>query len=145
MSALGQNFGEIMSLMTIRLCARLVFAVLSFAPAVATAKIPPMKPVAPVESNGVRYSAVQDGTGPYVVAEDITTGKQRWRVRVFRTHIKSWIEADVQWIFIKELKLVEGSLFVRDGKARCYAVDVREHRVRKTVCRGAFTEQENSR
>lgn len=131
--------------MTIRLCAPLMFAVISFATAVATAKIPPMKPVAPVESNGVRYSAVQDGTGPYVVADDITTGKQLWRVRVFRSHIKPWIEADVQSIFIKELKLGEGSLFVRDGKDRCYAVNVRYHRVRKAVCSGVFTEQESLR
>ena len=131
--------------MTIRLCASLMFAVISFAPAVATAKIPPMKPVTPVESNGVRYSAVQDGTGPYVVADDITSGKQLWRVRVFRTHIKPWIEIDVQWIFIKELKLREGSLFVRDGKDRCYVVNVRDHRVRKAVCSGVFTEQESLR
>jgi outer membrane protein assembly factor BamB len=122
-----------------------MFAVISFATAVATAKIPPMKPVAPVESNGVRYSAVQDGAGPYVVADDITTGKQLWRVRVFRTRIKPWIEADVQWILIKELKLVESSLFVRDGKARCYAVNTRDHRVRKAVCSSVFAEQERSR
>jgi hypothetical protein len=39
---------------------------------------------------------------------------------------------------ITELKLVDGSLFVRDQKARCYAVDVRDRRVSKAACSSAF-------
>ena len=128
--------------MKFRFCAQLVTAVISLATIAAIAKIPPRKPVVPVESNGVRYSAEES---EYVAATEITTGKQLWRVRVFHTHIKPWIEPDVQLVFITELKLVGGALYVRDGKARCYAIDVRGHRVRKVVCSVVFAEQDSSR
>lgn len=124
--------------MRFRLCAPLLTVAISLTTTTAIAKIPPQKPVPPVESNGVKY-AVENAE--YVVATEITTGKQLWRVRVFHTHINPWLEPDVQIVFIKELKLVGGSLFVRDGKARCYAVKVRDHRVRKTACTGVFVQQ----
>ena len=108
------------------------------------AKIAPPKPVPPVESNGVRYSADRDGADQYVVATDTATGKQLWRVKVFHTPIKPWIEEDVQWVFITDLKLVKTSLFIRDGKERCYAVDVKTHAIGKTDCSGAFADRETS-
>lgn len=108
------------------------------------AKIAPLKPVPPVESKGVRYSADRNGRDQYVVAADTSTGKLLWRVRVFHTHIKPWIEEDIQWVFITELKLVNNSLFVRDGKERCYAVDIKTHAVRKADCSGVFADRETS-
>ena|SRR5215469_9021429 len=117
-------------------------AAISFATVAAIAKIPPQKPVSPVESNGVRYSAED---AEYVTATDITTGKQLWRVRVFHTHIKPWLEPDVQFVFIKELKSVDGSVYVRDGKARCYSIDVKDHRVHNAACSGVFPEHQNLR
>ena len=128
-----------MSIMKFRFRNVLLSVSISFAIA-AVAKIPPQKPVPPVESNGVRYSAED---AEYVTATDIATGKQLWRVRVFHTHIKPWLEGDVQVVFIKELKLVNGSVWVRDGKARCYTVGVKDHRVRKAACSGAFSEHQN--
>jgi hypothetical protein len=116
----------------------LLFVPISFAIA-ASAKIVPQKPVPPVESNGVRYSAED---AEYVAATDIATGKQLWRVRIFHTHIKPWLEPDVQFVFIKELRLFSCSVYVRDGKARCYTVNVNDHRVRKTACSGAFPERQ---
>ena len=98
----------------------------------------------PVEANGVRYSADRDGRDQYAVATDIATGKQLWKVRVFHTHIKFWIEEDVQWVFITDLKLMDNSLFVRDGKGRCYAVDINRHRVLKASCSVAFSQQERA-
>ena len=109
-----------------------------------SAKIAPPKPVPPVESAGVRYSADRDGKDQYVVASDTATGKQLWRVKVFHTHTKPWIEEDVQWVFITNLKLVKNSLFVRDGKQRCYAVDVKTHAVGKADCSGVFADKETS-
>jgi hypothetical protein len=121
-----------------------VHATLVLATVAAVAKIAPPKPVAPVESNGVRYSADRDGRDQYAVATDIATGKQLRKVKVFRTHIKFWIEEDVQWVFITDLKLMDSSLFVRDDKARCYAVDINTHRVRKAPCGAAFGQQERA-
>ena len=111
---------------------------------VMAAKIAPPKPVPPVESNGVRYSADRDGKDQYVVATDTTSGRQLWKVKVFHTHIKPWIEEDVQWVFITDLKLLNNSLLVRDGKERCYAVDVKTHAIRKADCIGVFADREPS-
>jgi PQQ-like domain len=105
-------------------------------PAVAKRMNP--KPVAPVVSHGIRYSADRDGRDQYVVATDASTGKQLWRVKVFHTHIKFWVEEDVQWVFITDLKVSDNSLFVRDEKARCYSVDLNNQRVRKALCSRAF-------
>ena len=129
--------------MRLQLRAVLVCALISVSTAIA-AKIAPPKPVPPVESNGVRYTADRDGRDQYVVATDTATGKQLWRVKVFHTHVKPWIEEDVQWVFITDLKLVKNSLFVRDGKERCYAVDIRTQAIRKADCSGAFADRETS-
>lgn len=129
--------------MRLQFRALLACALVSVSTAVA-AKIAPPKPVPPVESGGVKYSADRDGKDQYVLATDTTTGKQLWRVKVFHTHIKPWIEEDVQWAFITDLKLVKNSLFLRDGKERCYAVDVKTHAVRKADCSGVFEDRETS-
>ncbi len=132
-------------MMRLQFRASLVCVVITLATGLSMAKIAPLKPVASVESNGVRYAADRDGRDQYVVASDIATGKELWKVKVFHTHIKFWIEEDVQWVFITDLKLADNSLFVRDGEARCYAVDVKTHRVRKALCTGVFAQQERSK
>jgi hypothetical protein len=133
---------KIMSIMTFRFFALLLPAVLSLATIAATAKILPQKPVVPVESNGVRYSAEE---AEFVAATEIATGRQLWRVRVFNIHIKPWLEPDVQFVFITEIKLIDGALLVRDGRERCYAIDVSSHRIRKVACSNVFAEQDSSR
>ena len=104
------------------------------------AKKASVKPVPPVESGGVRYSADRDGRNQYVVATDIANGKQLWKIRVFHNHIKPWIEEDVQWVFITALQLANNAVLVRDEKARCYAIDVKTHRVSRTPCNPIFSE-----
>ena len=126
----------------LRFRAAIVHAILALVTVSAMAKIMPLKPVVPVEANGVRYSADRDGQDQYAVATDIATGKQLWKVKVFHTPIKFWIEEDVQWVFITELRLMDNTLVVRDGKTRCYAVDVKTQRVRKATCSPAFTPQQ---
>ena len=70
--------------------------------------------------------------------------KELWRVKVFHTRIKFWMEEDVQWVFITDLKLADEVLLVRDEKARCYAIDIAtKHRVRKTPCESAFPEKKS--
>jgi hypothetical protein len=121
-----------------------VQAILVLVTVTATAKIIPPKPVSPVEANGVRYSADRDGRDQYAVATDVATGKQLWKVKVFHTRIKPWIEEDVQWVFITNLRLVDNTLFVRDGRGRCYTVDVKTQRVRRAPCGAVFTPQEGA-
>ena len=114
--------------------------VVAFLAVSALAKRVSPKPVAPVISAGIRYSAEGDGRDQYVVAADASTGKVLWRVKVFHTHIKFWVEEDVQWVFITNLKISDNSLFVRDEKSRCYSVDLTRKHVKKQQCGSIFSQ-----
>ncbi len=100
----------------------------------ALAKRVPPRPVTPLVQNGVEYSADDDGRNQYVVATDIATNKELWRVKVFHTRIKFWVEEDVQWVFITNLFPVGNDVGVRDEKARCYRVDVKKRRAKHMAC-----------
>lgn len=101
-------------------------------PAVAK-RIPP-KPVSPVIAGGIKYEASGDGQDQYVIASDAANGKELWKVKVFRSHIKFWEEPDVQLVFITDLKLAGSSLLVKDERSRCYSLDLNTKSVRKTHC-----------
>jgi hypothetical protein len=118
----------------------LVYATLAIVIAVAK-RIPP-KPVAPIIANGIEYSAEGDGKDQYVAATDTSSGKQLWKVKVFHTHTKFWVEEDVQWVFITNLKVADKSLLVRDERARCYSVDLQSRRVRTASCGTSFSQQQ---
>ena len=113
-------------------------AVLTFLGASAQAKRLAPKPVSPVISDGTRYSAEGDGRDQYVVAANSTSGSVLWKVKVFHTHIKPWMEEDVQWVYITDLKLLGNSLLIRDESSRCYALDLMTKRVKNRQCNGVF-------
>jgi hypothetical protein len=92
------------------------------------------KPVSPVVSNGVEYSAEGGGQVQYVVATDMGSSRQLWKVEIFRTHIKPWLEPDVQLVFITDLALRGGTLLIRDEKARCYELKLATKKVKKRAC-----------
>jgi hypothetical protein len=118
--------------------AAILFSILFLlVPEVQAKRIPP-KPVVPITANGVQYDAAGDGRNQYVVATDLSTGKQLWKVKVFHTRIKFWIEEDVQWVFITNLKIIDGTLLVRDEKARCYSIDLKKRKVRRVSCGAVF-------
>jgi hypothetical protein len=102
------------------------------------AKRVPPKPVTPVVSGGIKYSVAGDGRDQYVVAEGVSDGKELWKIRIFHNQIKFWIEEDVQWVFITDLKLVDSSLVVRDERSRCYSVNLVKKDVQKRRCAGVF-------
>jgi hypothetical protein len=101
-------------------------------------------PVTPVIADGVQYSAANDGRNVYVIATQTGTGKELWRVKVFHTRINFWIEEDVQWVFITNLRIVGNSLFVRDEKARCYRIDLRSRKVSGQQCGEAFPSESSN-
>jgi hypothetical protein len=91
--------------------------------------------VNPVVSGNTKYSAQGDGRTGYVVANEVITGKELWRVEIFRVHLEPGLEEDVQWVFITELKLVDNALLVKDEKHRCYVLDLSTRQVkRKWLC-----------
>lgn len=105
--------------------------VLCFLTAFAAAKRAAPKPVTPVISGAIRYSAEGNGLDEYVVAADASNGKELWRVRVFHNEIDPTLEEDVQAVFITNLKLMGNSLSIRDEKSRCYSLDLATKRVTK--------------
>jgi len=117
------------------MCIALAFLAVS-----ATAKRVAPKPVAPVISGGIRYSAQGDGRDEYVVATDVSGGNELWKVKAFHTNMRFWVEEDVQWVFITDLKLADNSLFVKDEKSRCYSIDLTRKNVKKQQCGGQFSQ-----
>jgi len=100
-----------------------------------SAKRAPPQPVAPVFQNNVKYSAAGDGRTGIVIASDASSGKELWRVEIFRVDYNPRLEEDVQDVYITELKLEDNRLLVKDEKLRCYLVDLSTRRVkRKLLC-----------
>jgi hypothetical protein len=104
----------------------------------------PPRPVTPVTADGVRYSATGDGRNGYVLATQIGTGRELWKVKVFHARINFWMEEDVQWVFITDLKIVGDSLLVRDEKARCYYVNLKSRKVDGHGCGTEFASANDS-
>ena len=92
------------------------------------------KEVPPVLANGREYSPEGDGRNAFVVATDVRTGTVLWKVKIFHTRIKPWIEEDNQWIFISDLKLAGDKLLIGNEKARCFSLDVHSKRVKREKC-----------
>jgi len=92
------------------------------------------QPVALVVVGDVEYSTAGDGRVQYVVARELNTPKELWKVEIFRTPINPQLEEDVQWVFITELKLVRKALVIRDEKSRCYLLDLSSRAVSKRHC-----------
>jgi len=128
---------------------RLIVGILllwTFGTICASAKRVPPKDVPPVVVNGTRYSANGNGKDSYVVATDVPSGNELWRVKVFHTRVEFWRgEEDNQWVFISDLKFAGNSLLVRDEKNRCYSIDLNTKHVKKAQCGSVFPPQEPRR
>ena len=104
----------------------LLVCVMAFLPCLAAAKrIPPAK-VAPVVYESIRYVAPNDdGRRAYIEAWDIQTNSKLWDLTVFTNRIDPKLEEDVQWVFISELTLRDGTLIVKSERGTTYQVDLR--------------------
>ena len=110
-----------------------LFLIALFAvPAAVLAKRTPAPVVEPIVYNGVRYTVPNDkGTKGYVVARDIATGKQLWKKTIFRKCICPFVEHDVQWVFIKQMRLEEGRLVIVNEGDKAYSLDLKTRRVKQ--------------
>ena len=87
-------------------------------------------PVTPVVEAGIRYSAPLDnGRKAIIRAADAATGKVLWEVMVYEVTIDPELEADVQWVFIRNIKLEKGSLRISDERGRVFLMDLKTRRV----------------
>src|ERR1700678_4570550 len=125
---------------TFRRNSAITAVVLAFVAVSVPAKRVDPKLFAPLTSAGIRYTAQGDGRDHYVVAADLSSGDELWRVKVFHSHIEPWVEEDGQWVFITDLKLAGNALRVRDEKSRRYSIDLTKRRAQKLQCGGVFSQ-----
>ena len=99
-------------------------------PSLALAKrIAPAK-VEPLVYQGVRYIAPNDdGRRAYIEAWDIRTNKKLWDLTIFVNRIDPKLEEDVQWVFIKALRVQDRALIVTPERGRTYQVDLKTRAV----------------
>jgi len=98
----------------------------AFLPYLADAKRLPPATVAPVVYEGIRYvTPNDDGRRAYIEAWDVQTNRKLWDLTVFTNRIDPKLEEDIQWIFISELSLRDGTLIAKSERGTTYQVDLR--------------------
>jgi len=99
---------------------------LAFLPCLTSAKRTVSAEVAPVIYEGVRYVAPNDdGRRAYIQAWDVWSDRKLWELTIFTNEIDPKLEEDVQWVFIKTLRVHDGALMVTSERAKTYRVDLR--------------------
>ncbi len=102
-----------------------LFAV-ALVPCLASAKRAVPTKVDPVIYEGVRYVAPNDdGRRGYIQAWDVQTDRKLWDLTVFTNRIDPKLEEDIQWVFISDLSLRNGTLIVKSERGTTYQVDLR--------------------
>lgn len=92
-------------------------------PAVLAKRGAPAK-VEPIVHAGVRYSVPNDnGRRAYVVAADEKAGRRLWEATIFTNVIDPELEEDVQWVFVKQMKLKDGKLLITSEKGETFQLD----------------------
>ena len=99
-------------------------------PGLALAKRAAPAKVEPVIHQGVRYIAPNDdGRRAYIEEWDIQTNKKLWDLTIFVNRIDPRLEEDVQWVFIKALRVQDGTLIVTPERGKTYQVDLKTRAV----------------
>jgi len=79
----------------------------------------------PIVYEGVRYVAPNDdGRRGYIEAWKVGTNKKLWELTIFTNGNDPNLEEDVQWVFIKTLKIQDGRLIVTSERGKTYQVDL---------------------
>ena len=95
-------------------------------PCLASAKRAAPAKVEPVIDAGIRYVAPNDdGRRAYIEAWDVKTNKKLWDLTVFTNPIDPKLEEDVQWVFIKSVRLRDGTLMVKSERGKTYHIDLK--------------------
>jgi len=111
---------------------RLLWLGLLVLPLTAPAKRIPAPVIEPVVHKGVCYTVPNDkGTVGYVVAWEVATGRQLWKKTIFRKCICPCLEHDVQWVFIKQMRLDGERLILVNEREQTYSLDLKTRRIKK--------------
>jgi len=105
-------------------------AVLLGPPALAKRLAPPEAPA--VHFRGVVYtaSAEPDKMG-IVEALNEVTGKILWEKQIYRVSMNPLLESDVQWVFIREMKIAGDNLLITNERGKCFVLDLKTREVRE--------------
>src|SRR5437867_6316289 len=107
-----------------------VLSAMAFLPyfALAMRSAPPR--VEPAIHDSIRYVAPNDdGRRAYIEAWDVQTNKKLWDLTIFVNRIDPKLEEDVQWVFIKALRVQDGALIVTPERGRTYQVNLKTRAV----------------
>jgi hypothetical protein len=101
-------------------------------PVTVLAKRIPAPVIEPIVHTGIRYTVPNDrGTVGYVVAVEAATGKELWRKTIFRKMLNPILEHDVQWVFIKQMRLDGERLLLVSEEDKMYSLDLKTRKVKK--------------
>ena len=85
---------------------------------------------APVKITPIIYQGIKivaENSSPYdmgrVQAFDINTNKLIWSKQVYEVKMKSNVEADTQWVFIKDMKIDGDKLIVINERQEMFTLD----------------------
>lgn len=87
-----------------------------------SAKISGTPEPAKINYNGLDFFAPQNHMG-YVEAWD-KDNKKVWEKELYKVEIDPNLEADVQWVFINKLEILDGMLIATNDKNEKYSVDM---------------------
>jgi hypothetical protein len=103
-------------------------------PAYAKRLAPPEVP--PITFSKITYSAPHWGRGEgkeqnggYIEATDATTGKFLWELRIYTVEYDLGLEQDVQDVFIRSMKIADGTLRILSENGDTFVVDLSNRRV----------------
>ena len=111
----------------------IIFLTVALLSPLALAKRAAPAKVEPVIYQGVRYIAPNDdGRRAYIEAWGVRTDKKLWDLTVFTNRIDPNLEEDVQHVFIKTLRVRDGTLIVTSERGEIYRVDLKTKGVTKS-------------
>jgi len=103
-------------------------------PHLASAKRSAPAKVEPLIHEGVRYvTPNDDGRRAYIEAWDVQTNKKLWDLTVFTNRIDPKLEEDVQWVFIKAIRVENGVLLVTSERGNTYEIDLKTKAIRNLM------------
>jgi hypothetical protein len=91
-------------------------------------------PVAPIEKDGLIYSAppyvrfsdnVFAQAGGYIMARDMQTQRIKWLVQIYVTKYDKLMEKDVQDVFIKQIQLAGDVMTIKDEKNNTFSLNIK--------------------
>lgn len=103
-------------------------------PPSSASRMPP-KEVKSVIYKNIELRAPHEKMG-YVEAWDVTAKTMLWEKKIYSVYIDTWLEEDVQWVFITDLQIKGNELIVTNELNKQYVFNVDTKQVRWLVPEG---------